>query len=78
MEVSNTDFIIKLLKENGGISYLPRFAAEESIRRGELMVLEVRDLKTIMYQQIFLHKSKWRTREMDEFIARVTALAEES
>lgn len=78
VEVSNTDFIIKLLKENGGISYLPRFAAEESIRRGELMVLEVRDLKTIMYQQIFLHKSKWRTREMDEFIARVTALAEES
>ena len=78
VEVSNTDFIIKLLKENGGISYLPRFAAEESIRRGELMVLEVRDLKTIMYQQIFLHKSKWRTREMDEFIARGTALAEES
>ena len=78
VEVSNTDFIIKLLKENGGISYLPRFAAEESIRRGELMVLEVRDLKTIMYQQIFRHKSKWRTREMDEFIARVTALAEES
>lgn len=78
VEVSNTDFIIKLLKENGVISYLPRFAAEESIRRGELMVLEVRDLKTIMYQQIFLHKSKWRTREMDEFIARVTALAEES
>ena len=78
VEVSNTDFIIKLLKENGGISYLPRFAAEESIRRGELMVLEVRDLKTIMYQQIFLHKSKWRTRELDELIARVTALAEES
>lgn len=77
VEISNTDFIIKLLRENGGISYLPRFAAEESIRRGELIALEVQDFKAAMYQQIFLHKSKWKTREMDEFINRVRAVSEE-
>lgn len=78
VEVSNTDFITKLLRENGGISYLPRFAAEECLRRGELIQLDVKDLKAVMYQQIFFHKSKWKTREMDEFIARVCALSQET
>lgn len=78
VEVGNTDFITKLLKENGGISYLPRFAAEESIRRGELIQLDVKDLKAVMYQQIFFHKSKWKTREMDEFITSVCSLSKET
>ncbi len=68
LEISSTDFIIRHLKENGGISYLPYFAVEESVGKGELMVLKVKELQVRMYQQIFFHKSKWKTREMDAFI----------
>lgn len=78
VEISNTEFIIKMLKENGGISYLPYFAAEESLKNGELIVLEATDLKTVMYQQVFVHKNKWQTREMEEGITRIKAISEEN
>ena len=71
VEISNTDFIIRQLKESGGISCLPFFAVEESLRKGELTVLEVEGMKMEMVRQIFYHKSKWKTREMEEFIRRV-------
>lgn len=77
VEISNTDFIIKMLKENGGISYLPGFAVEESIGRGELIRLDVRDLDVIMYQQIFYHRCKWKTQEMDVFISRLGGVSED-
>lgn len=78
VEISNTDFIIRLLKENGGISYLPRFAAWESLGRGELLELDVTDCRAVMSQQIFLHQNKWKTREMEAFVAQVAAASKET
>lgn len=68
LESSNTEFIIRMILENGGISYLPYFAVDKTIAAGKLTVLNVTDYQLSMYQQIFYHKSKWKTREMDEFI----------
>lgn len=78
VEISNTDFIIRQLKESGGISCLPFFAVEESLRKGELLVLDVEGMKMEMVQQIFYHKSKWKTREMEEFIRLVREDLEDS
>lgn len=75
VEIGNTEFIIRLLKENSGISYLPFFAVRESLQRGELLELEAEDLKTIMYQQIFVHKNKWMSREMEEGIEKIRELS---
>ena len=71
LEISNTDFLIRQLKENGGISYLPLFAAREGIEKGELVSLETDGPQAFMYRQIFYHKSKWKTREMDAFIEKI-------
>lgn len=68
LEISNTEFIIKMIKKNRGISYLPYFAVQESVEEGELAVLNVVDFKMVMCQQIFYHNNKSKTREMDEFI----------
>lgn len=68
LEISNTEFIIKMIRENHGLSYLPYFAVQESARRGELAVLDVADFHASMYRQIFYHKDKWKTKEMEEFI----------
>lgn len=78
MEISNTDFIIRMLMENGGISYLPGFAVKDGIQSGRLIALDVQDIHTVMYQQIFLHKSKWKTREMSAFIDKVTETLKEN
>ena len=57
-----------MIRKNRGISYLPYFAVHDSVREGKLAVLDVTDFRIVMYRQIFYHKNKWKTREMEEFI----------
>nr|WP_297174609.1 LysR family transcriptional regulator [uncultured Agathobaculum sp.] len=68
LECSDTSFIIKMLELNRGISLLPWYAVEQSIRQGRLSLVNVTDFHITLYRQIFSHKEKWRTREMDEFV----------
>ena len=68
LEITNVSFIIKLLETSRGISFLPWYAVEESVRAGTLSILPVEDLHIRMYRQIFYHKATGKTREMDEFI----------
>lgn len=68
LEISNTEFIIKMIGEKRGLSFLPYFAIRESVESGHLAVLDVEDFHITMYRQIFYHKDKWKTREMEEFI----------
>lgn len=68
LEISNTEFIIKMIRENRGLSFLPYFAVQESASQGQLAVLDVEDFHAAMYRQIFYHKDKWKTKEMEEFI----------
>lgn len=68
LEISNTEFIIRMLEQNQGISFLPLFAVKRSAQEGKLTILNTEDLKLTMYSQMIYHKSKWLTREMEEFI----------
>ena len=68
LEISDTSFIIKMLEHSSGISLLPRFAVAEPASRGDLRILEVSDFRLTMYRQMFYHKDKCCTREMDAFI----------
>lgn len=68
LECSDTSFIIKMLEINRGISFLPWYAVEESVHQGKLSLLNVTNLHVSQYRQIFSHKEKWHTREMNEFV----------
>lgn len=68
LESSDTAFIIKMLEENDGISFLPYFAVQNHIQNGKLCVLDVNDVDITMSRQIFYHKNKFKTREMETFI----------
>lgn len=68
LEISNTEFIIEMLKENRGLSFLPYFAVRKNAEEGSLAILDVDNFRVSMYRQIFYHKDKWKTKEMDEFI----------
>ena len=41
------------------------------MQKGELMALNAPELQTVMCQQIFVHKNKWMSREMEEGIERI-------
>lgn len=68
LECSDTSFIIKMLENNRGISLLPWYAVEQSVRQGKLSLLRVGNFHVSLYRQIFSHKEKWHTREMNEFV----------
>lgn len=67
-ETGNTDIIIQLIQANQGVSFLPRFAVEESVRNKKLAILNVENCSVSMYRQLFYHKQKWVTEEMKEVI----------
>lgn len=68
LECSDTSFLIRMLEIDRGVSFLPWYAVESSVRKGKLVRLSVADCYISLYRQIFCHKEKWRTREMDEFV----------
>ena len=68
LEISDTAFIIQMLERNCGLSFLPLFAVQKQIWEGTLAAVEVDDVEISMYRQIFYHKNKFRTREMEQFI----------
>ncbi len=68
LECSNTQFILEMIEQNDAITILPYFSVEESIKNGKVVPLHLQDVHISMYRQIFYHKDKWKTRNMDEFI----------
>ena len=68
LECSDTSFLIRMLEIDRGVSFLPWYAVESRVRQGKLVRLSVADCYISLYRQIFCHKEKWRTREMDEFV----------
>ena len=68
LESSYASFLVRVLEQTEGLSYLPWFLVEEPVRLGKLTVVEVSDLNAVMYGQIFYHREKWITREREEFV----------
>lgn len=68
LEISDTDFIIKMLKKTEAISVLPYFTVENAIHDGSLNLLNVSGFHPSMYSQIFYHRDKWVTGEMKAVI----------
>lgn len=68
LEISSTRYITHALKSMSAISLLPEFVVNEDLEKGTLIQLNVSGFHPEMYRQLFYHKDKWRTREMEEFI----------
>lgn len=68
LEIGNTEFIIHMLLKNTGISFLPKFTVQRELQQKQLTALNVRGFQMQTWRQIFYHKDKWVTREMQEFL----------
>lgn len=76
LEIGNTEFIIQMLLKNIGISFLPEFTIRRELEHGLLKELRVHDFNIQTWRQIFYHKDKWVTREMQEFLALAKKMSE--
>ena len=68
LEIGSTEFIIHMLLKNTGISFLPKFTVQRELQQKQLTTLNVRGFQMQTWRQIFYHKDKWVTREMQEFL----------
>lgn len=71
LEISNTEFIIRQVSQGLGLSFLPHFAVKDRVDSGELQILNVEDFHMSMSRQLFYHRDKWVTPEMEVFLGQV-------
>ena len=65
LESSSTDFIIDMLHNNLGVSFLPYFTIRSDKR---LCALNVEAFQMRSWRQVVYHKDKWVSREMRAFL----------
>lgn len=68
LEAGNTDLIIDMLLNNGGISFLPFYAIEKYINNGKLAIIKNNDVHMEMWSQMVYHRKKWLTPQMQVFM----------
>lgn len=65
---SNSDVIVQAVRENLGIGVVPRIFADESIKRGEIVEIEVKDFDVGCMNHVVFHKDKFQTESFQTFI----------
>lgn len=68
LELGRTDIITAILSKGIGISFLPDFATEQAVQRGDLVHLDVADVEVEVWKQLVYHRNKWISREMRAFL----------
>jgi len=68
LEASRTDVITKLVAQGSAISFLPDFVTRSRVDSGELVYLDVADIKIDIWQQLIYHRSKWISRALGAFL----------
>ncbi|MDD3164742.1 MAG: LysR family transcriptional regulator [Oscillospiraceae bacterium] len=68
LEVGNTDLICKLLTADIGVSYLPEYLIRSALECGTLSKLNVPTCHLYLWRQLFCHRDKWITPQMQAMI----------
>ena len=58
LEIGNTDFILQFLRQNTGVTFLPHFTVERSVKEGYLRILPVKRFAIRTWRQLLYHKDK--------------------
>ncbi len=73
LEVNNTGIIIQLLKDGMGVSFLPNYSVQRSVKRGKLAIVTAHDWEPVAFNvQLVRHKGKWVSRPMQAFFTMLT------
>ncbi len=68
LEIGNTETIVHMVEAGFGASFLPRFSARKALELGSVRKIET-DLPSLtMWTQMYYHKNKWISPQMEAFI----------
>ena len=68
LETGRADLICSLVGENMGIAFLPAYVAEEGVRAGRLVRLNVPDFRIVVWKQLLYRREKWGSAPMQAMI----------
>ena len=68
LETGRADVLCRLAEEGAGVSLLPDYVTEESVRRGKLKRLEVESFQILVWKQILYRREKWLSPQMQAVI----------
>ena len=74
LETARADVICGLVEENMGISFLPDYVTEDSVREGRLVRLNVVDFQAEVWKQILYRREKWVSPPMKAMIEHLSGL----
>ncbi|MFT4106187.1 MAG: LysR family transcriptional regulator [Lacrimispora sp.] len=65
---TNSDVILQAVKENIGIGVIPRIFADDSVKRGDVVEIEVQNLDISCMNHVVFQKDKFQTEAFQAFI----------
>ena len=68
LETGRADLICSLAEENAGIGFLPDYVTADSVRKGKLVRLYVRDFRVVVWKQLLYRREKWVSLPMQAMI----------
>lgn len=64
LEIGNTDLICRLVERGMGISFLPDYVTDASVRAGRMVRLNVTGFEIEIWKQLLYHRDKWVSPQM--------------
>lgn len=64
LEIGDTSLICSMVEAGMGISFLPDFVTEASIRAGRMIRFSVPEISVCIWKQMLYHREKWVSPEM--------------
>ena len=68
LEAGSTELICRLVEQGAGCSFLPDYATASAVAAGRLVYLAVDGFKIDVWKQLFCHRDKWISPQMQSVI----------
>lgn len=74
LEMANADLICKLVEQDMGISFLPDYVTEASVRKKKVVRLSVEEFNVELWKQLFYRRDKWVSLQMKAIIEHLSSI----
>ena len=74
LEMNNADLLCELVGRNMGISFLPDYVTEKSVKKGKVKRLSVADFQVEVSMQLLYHRNKWLSLPMKAMIEHLSKI----
>lgn len=75
LESGSTDLLCRLVEQGAGVSFLPDYVTEASVKRGTIVRLCAEDFRPELWVQLLYHRNKWVSRSMQAVIDHLSGIS---